>query len=1335
MDECKRIKPRGKEGPIPASFAQQRMWFLEQMDPDNAIYNQLNALIIRGQLNTRILRQCLDEVICRHEALRTNLIMDNGQVFQHISPPKALDLQIVDLSSFLPGEAMAEAERQAVIESKKPFDLGHEPLVRARLFKLSAGEHLLTFVTHHAIFDGWSVNIFISELAALYGAIRDNHPLPPEPALQYTDYAIWQRERYDRGDFDEQLRYWQDMLGGELPFLELPIAHLRPQVQSFEGAVYTRDIPRAVAGALKVIARSERATLFMVLLAAYNVLLYRHTHQKDLIVGCPIAGRHYLEIEDNIGLFVNTLPMRNRLSGYIPFIELARNVRRTALEAYEQQDIPFDKLVEKLPLDRQPSRTPVFQTLFQMRNFPGREITLSDIAIERHYFNYSTAKVDLTFEVTETKDGLSCRLVYPVALFDEQTIARMADHWLMILQSIVKDPNQPIGSLAMLTPEEKHLIVHEWNDTRADYPHEAVSRVLEERAKASPNAVAIIHDNERLTYAELNSRANRLARYMRISPGATVVIYMERSIEMVICELAILKAGGVYVPVDPSDPKPRSEFMLEDSHASLILVKKPPSGLQLPDECRMVCLETEREAIDRLEGGDLAEGPSLKDTAYIMYTSGSTGQPKGVRVPHRGICRLILNTNYVHISPGDTVAHISNPAFDASTFEVWGALLNGARLAIFDRETVLTPAMLAARISEEHVDTIFMTAQLFNLFSRETPGAFKNVRELLVGGDVVESAPVKRVLKNGPPKRLINAYGPTENTTFSIWYPVHEPVGDYIPIGKPISNTTAYILDEYYEPVPVGVTGEIYLGGDGVADGYHGRPDLDASVFIPDPFYSGSKLYRTGDLACYLPDGHIKFLGRRDSQVKIRGFRIELGEIKSAIDSFSVVSATLVTAREVNGEKRLAAYVISEGKMVDIDALRQHLRSKLPDYMIPSDFVVIDKIPLTAIGKVDYSALPEPAHELKERPSNGPQDELERALIGIWEEVLGISPVGVQDNFFDLGGHSLMAVRLIAKIEDKLKVKLPINTVFLSPTISQIASAIRGNSGTWHSLVLLRKGIVRPPIFCINNAVGGTLTEYEWILKEMKEDREAYGVQQSQHDTAYINIEDRASQFIKEVKKVQPEGPYFLLGYCAGGALAYEMARQLSNSGDRIDLLGIIDLLAPTYVYRPDMRSLKILIGRVPIIISNIAGSPPERRLERALSLPVAAVQFVKNLFWRPPDNGMKPQAAVSPYPDWIEAMPDPYRQSAMANYKAYRKYIMKPYPGSLALFLFETTVGSSDDVVYHSPSFGWEKFVGGKIKVYRIPGDHVSIVASPSVKKLTEAIEECLTQVGDIAR
>ena len=1327
------IPHRQTTTPVPASFAQQRMWFLEQLDGDNAVYNQLNALMIRGPLDVGSLRQSLDSVIRRHEALRTNLYVENGQVYQSISELKALHLPIVDLSGMSSETMMAEAERRAVEEAKKPFDLKNEPLVRVLLFKLSDGEHMLSFVTHHAIFDGWSVNLLRTELAALYGASIGREPEPTQPLLQYTDYALWQRERYESGDFDGQLKYWQDKLSGKIPLLELPTDHPRPTVQSFNGTVYTRVIPSPLADTLKALARSERATLFMVLLASYNAFLYRYTGQEDLIVGCPIAGRHYRELEDLVGLFVNTLPMRNLVSGEMTFIELIRQVRKTAFEAYGNQDMPFDKLVEKLSLDRQPSRTPVFQTLFQMRNFPDRLAERSDITFERHYFNYTTAKVDLTLEITETRSGLSCRFVYPTALFDDQTIARMADHWVTLLQSISMDPGQPVGRLQLLTPDETRNILYRWNDTKADYPREStVHHLFEERAKALPGTVVIIHDDRQVTYRELNSRANKLARYllaMGIRAGDAVAVCMERSIELVACELAILKVGSVYVPIDPANPPERIAFMINDVHAGVLLAMRLIPDLDGLGPCHIVYLEEEQGTIGHQDDGDLAVAVDARDTAYIMYTSGSTGQPKGVRVTHRAINRLVINTNYFTAGPGDAMAHISNPAFDAATFEVWGALLNGARLVIYDKNTILSPAEFSARIQKDDISTMFMTAQLFSLFAREAPGAFKAVRDMLVGGEAIDRLSAKIVMEHDPPKRLINAYGPTENTTFSICYHIKDlDFEDGIPIGKPISNSTAYILDTYHQPVQVGVIGEIYLGGDGVAEGYHERPDLNKAAFIPDPFIPepGRMLYRTGDLGCFMPDGNIRYKGRRDTQVKIRGFRVEPDEVTAVLSTYPSVSTALVTMKEVNGEKRLIAYLLSRYDEIDIDGLREYARKKLPEYMVPSYFIILEEFPLTSAGKIDHRSLPLPGDGDGDRQViyERPRDELEQTLAGIWVEVLGVNSINIDDNFFDIGGHSLAAVQMFAKVEADIGVKLPISMIFTSPTIRLIAQAIRENnkSHLWQCLVPLKPEGIGPSLFCVHT-VSCMLGEYNSLVKCLNIRHSIYGIQPvglDGSDPPLESIETMAARYVKEICIFQPQGPYLLMGYSSGGIIAYEMARQLRAQGLEVSLLCLIEPYLSNRNYYSikhaiSVQSLKTLAGGSITVLMHLMGL----KTSRALIMPpmmgnattIIPYQISKALGLHTPVRWI--------YPDWALTMPEPRRQVALRNYEAFIRYFPGKHTGSAVLFVSQSMVDG-----YNGTAMGWEKLVGEKLEVINVPGDHTSMVEPPNVEVLARYIE-----------
>jgi amino acid adenylation domain-containing protein len=975
-----------------------------------------------------------------------------------------------------------------------------------------------------------------------------------------------------------------------------------------------------------------------------------------------------------------------------------------------------------------------------LRNFPDPRVERAGIAWERYDFDYTTAKFDLTLELTDTPAGLQCRFEYPPILFDEPTIARMANHWEMLLRSIASDPGRTIGVLPLLTEEERHCQLNVWNMTKTAYPRDSpVHRLFEGQVKATPDAVAVIHNGEQITYGQLNAKANRLARHLRrlgAGPGMAIAMCMERSIDLVVGELAVLKAGGVYMPIDPTDPSERIAFMLKDSQAGILLSRHPLSILNIPEGSRLLYLIEIKDEIDRQSSDNLPDDAVSADSAaYIMYTSGSTGRPKGVTINHRGIVRLVINTNYVDIKPEDVVSFVSNPMFDTSTFDVWGALLNGARLVIFDKETVLSPAQFATMVELEHITVLFLTTQLLNLFSIEIPGAFRHVRDVLFAGEAADASSVKRILKDGPPGRLINVYGPTENTTFSTWYLIREVTGDNIPIGKPISNSTAYILDAWLQPVPIGVTGEIYLGGDGVALGYHERPDLTVSSFVPDPFSPVMKLYRTGDLACYLPDGNIRFLGRRDHQVKIRGFRVEPDEVKAVLGTYPSVRAALVTTKEVNGEKRLIAYLLTHGDGINIEGLREYVRKKLPEYMVPAHFIGINEFPMTPTGKVDYRSLPVPGAEDQGRqsPPEGPRDELERELANIWAEVLGVASISIDDNFFDIGGHSLAAVRMFARIDENLKRKLPVNAIFLAPTIRRMADMIREESGAWNSLVPLRKGSLMPPLFCINTVVG-TLTEYEWLLQELHGDWQVYGLQTPWHDKslAPTSIENLAAYFIKEVKSVQPEGPYLFLGYCFAGVVAYEMARQLSDMGDEVNFLGFTDLVPPKYAYRLDIKSAKLFVSRIELIFSNIIHAAPGRKLKLMLSLPDSAWQFINNVIQPFSAKEQKQKEPVgATYPDWIMDLHQSYQPVTISNYSIQKKYAIKPYKSNVTVFFSNSTIDYYKDDVFFCPSMGWEKYVAGKVESYVVPGEHTTMIQPPNVKEMARIVEECLGRAG----
>jgi amino acid adenylation domain-containing protein len=751
--------------------------------------------------------------------------------------------------------------------------------------------------------------------------------------------------------------------------------------------------------------------------------------------------------------------------------------------------------------------------------------------------------------------------------------------------------------------------------------------------------------------------------------------------------------------------------------------------------CLIVCLEDEQETIGRQDDKDLAISVDALDTAYIMYTSGSTGQPKGVRVPHRAINRLVLNTNYFRAGPGEAMAHISNPAFDASTFEVWGALLNDARLVVYDKDMVLSPGEFAASIQKDGISIMFMTAQLFSLFAREAPDAFKNVRDMLVGGEAVDPISAKLILAHGPPQRLINAYGPTENTTFSICYHIEDvSAEDGIPIGRPISNSTAYILDGYLQPVPVGVIGEIYLGGDGIAEGYHERPDLNEIAFIPDPFAHELKrtLYRTGDLGCFMPDGNLRYLGRRDTQVKIRGFRVEPDEVKAVLSTYPSIRAALVTTKEVNGEKQLIAYLMTRCDEMDIEALREYVRKRLPEYMVPSYFMILEEFPLTAMGKIDHRALPMPGIDDRDRQSvsEEPRDELEQALAKIWVEVLDVNSVSINDNFFNIGGHSLASVRMFAKVEAEIGVKLPISMIFTSSTIRSMAQTIRENnkSHLWQCIVPLKPEGVKPSLFCVHT-VSCMLGEYNSLVKCLNIRQSIYGIQPvglDGSDPPLESIEAMAAHYVKEIRAFQPQGPYLLMGYSSGGIIAYEMARQLREQGLEVSLLCLIEpyLRNRDYYnikYAVGLQSLKTLAGGSITVLMHLL----RIKTSRTLIMP----PMMDNITTIIPYRISKALKLHTPvlwiYPDWVLTMHEPQRQVAIKSYDAYLRYFPVKHTGSAVFFISQSLVER-----LNGTAVGWEKLIGNKLEVIPLPGDHVSMMQPPIVELLARDIERKLDNV-----
>jgi amino acid adenylation domain-containing protein/FkbH-like protein len=1172
-----------REARSPLSFAQQRLWFLDQLEPNTALYNVPLVARLRGTLNVPLLEQSLQSIVARHEALRTRFECQGETPVQVVTAQVEFKVRVVAAAN------QTEADGWIRDELRRPFNLiGTEPLLRAALVCLASDHHLLALNLHHIVADEWSLKILFRELEEFYKAhLEVRKALLPRLPIQYSDFAAWQRDSFSDESLKKQLRFWKSQLHDKPPVTELMTDRPRGQAPTFAGRTLTRHLDADLARSLKQLTVKKEATLFIVLLAAFKALVHRYTGLEDIIIGTPVAGRNRVETEALIGFFVNTLMLRTSLNGDPTFEELLHRVRGVALGAYAHQDLPFEKVVEALRPERSSGHLIFSNLMFTLQAHTAGASTLPGLAVEWLDVDTGTSKFDLTFVVQDFDRGMTARVEYNSDLFESATISRMLEHFENLLRGIAANPAQRISELPMLGAAERRQLLVEWNSNTTDYPrNQCIHQLFEARVQERPDSVAVVFAGKTLTYRELNARANQLAHglgRLNIKQGAPVAVCLDRSTEMVVALLAILKAGGSYVPMDPRYPKERLSFMLNDSRTSILLTQQSLLPHLPRHDLKSICLDADAGSIASESQENLPNRVTPQDIAYIIYTSGSTGHPKGVAVPHRAVNRLVLNTNYIALDESDRISQVSNISFDAATFEIWGALLNGGQLRGISADVTLSPVDFARELCEQGITAMFLTSALFSQVAGEVPGAFETLRTLIAGGEALDPKSVRAVLEDRPPLRLLNGYGPTENTTFTCCGLVRNISAGAasVPIGRPISNTQVYILDAHRQPVPIGVPGELYAGGDGLAQGYWNRPELTGEKFILHQFSQDGpchQLYRTGDLARFLPDGNIEFLGRIDQQVKIRGFRVELGEIEAVLGRNSGVRECAVKiCGQGAGLTRLVAYYVPAGKRAPkSDQLRSFLADQLPDYMVPSAFVQLTSLPLTPNGKVDRRALPEPdrGRPSQERKYASPRDAVEVELTRIWEEVLGIEPIGIEDQFFDLGGHSLLAVQVAARIEKTFGRKLRLATIFRALTIEQLAAVIRAEmrecsvtAGT--SLVELQAKGTRTPLFLVHGAGGGMFWGYVNLARRLGSDQPVFGFSSRGLDgrAEFGTIEEMAAQYMKDLQVVQPRGPYYLGGYCFGGNVAYEMARQLESRGEKVALLALLNCAPPNSGY------------------------------------------------------------------------------------------------------------------------------------------------------------------------
>jgi amino acid adenylation domain-containing protein len=1323
--------------PPPATFGQEQLWFLDQLEPGGSAYNVPLVLQLRGALNRAALQQSLNYLLQRHAALRTSFAAEHGIPHPVVAPFLALTLTSVSLEAFPAQERAAELQRQLQLAAARPFDLGHGPLLRAELFALNSEEHCLLLTLHHIVFDGWSVDILLRELTHAYSAYTKNTApqLPPLP-IQYHDFARWQRQHLNPNTTNAHLRYWQQQLQNTPTILELPTDKMRPPVADHVGAHQKFVLSAELSEALRGLAKQQGTTFFVTLLATFQTLLHRFTGQQTLLVGSPMSGRVLPDSENLIGLFMNALPLKADFSENPKFTELLRQIHQTVWEAQDHQALPFEKLVQEFQPQRDLSRNPIFQTTFVLESAAESGMQMDGVHLEWEFLRTPTVKFDLTMTLTEKRGQVEGIFEYATGIFEAATITRLLEYYQNLLAAIVANPEEKVANLRLLADAERHQLLTKWNDTAADYPREKfIHQLFEAQVEKTPDAMAVVCDGQQLTYRELNRRANQLAHHLRtlgIGPDSLGGIYIKRSVEMMVGLLGILKAGGAYVPLDIKNPKSRLQQQLK--HAK-VLVTQMELLPQLPEFAgKIVCLDREKNELGRLPETNPQPLGTSENLAYVIYTSGSTGAPKGVAIRHRN---LVNYTHFIYqrlglekILGGLKFASVSSIAADLGNTCIFPALISGGSLHVVNADLAVNPEGFAHYAALNEIDVLKITpSHLAALITAKNSAAILPRRFLILGGEALTPQLVTRVRALGGSCRIINHYGPTETTVGSLTLDEKdfgtEPLAT-VPVGRPIANTQAYILDANFQPVPFGLRGQLCIGGDGIAKGYYQNPQLTAEKFIRNPFSENpsAQLYCTGDLARYLPDGRIEFLGRKDQQVKIRGFRIELGEIEAAIKDFSGVGECILTVQEHElGDSWLVAYVVPAHPHFppNTKELRDFLKQKLPDYMIPAAFVDLEKLPLTPNGKLDRKALPAPdwfaTEDARTQKFDWPRTPLELQILLIWQRILNLKTISISDNFFDLGGHSLLAVRLVSEINKSLSQSLSIPVFFQHPTIESLAQLLQqeNQNNSEPKLVPLQPGDPARALFFLDASMGQCrlaqlldteIASFATIVPLPREIIQAA----SRNETKHLpSVEKLAAYHTALIQKHQPTGACLLAGHSFGGLLAFEVAHQLQQEGREVEMIFLLDSWA-----KPPAWWLKL----------------------KALTFARAfeSIKFRARHWWskkHPAANHKKIAAAEpAPTPPALEEANQPIGDVSWEIleriYRNARKnYRLRPLASRAVVFRAQ----ESEMAFFHNvdPQLGWDGLLTRGLVVLETPGDHFSLLKRPHLLTLVEHFKKHL--------
>jgi amino acid adenylation domain-containing protein len=1343
------VVPVDRNGPLPLSFAQQRLWVLAQLEPEGTAYNISVALRVTGPLDVEALRRSFSEVVQRHEVLRTTFTMQDGAPVQVILPSLTVPLPVIDLEHLPESEREEAGIRLAGSEAHRPFDLGHGPMLRLSAIRLRAEEHVILVTMHHIVSDAWSAQILVGEVNRLYEAFAEGRPSPLSPlSIQYGDFSQWQRTWLNGAVLERELDYWKDVLGGDLPILMLPTDRPRPVIQSSHGALETVTLPADLSLLCKELSRRTGMTLSMTFLTAWYLLLFRYTGQEDLIVGTPIANRNRKEIEGLIGFFVNTLALRVDVSGNPTVKDVLGRVREVCLDAYAHQDIPFEKLVEVLQPVRNVGLSPIFQVMFDFQNAspPPQDIgglQFVPLEVESH-----SAKFDLSMTVLEMELQFEVALEYNTDLFDTFTIRRMLGHFQELLQGMVAQSDRSIVELPLLSESETQQLVVEWNATERPTVSHGFAQLFEAQALRSPAAVAVRCGPRTMTYREVDDETHQLAKALRargIGPETMVAVLEERGISLLLMMVAIFKAGGVYVPLDPSHPDQRLIRALEISGAAYVVARHDAATRlsryvgQMPHLRAPAFLTIEQLVI----AGDQAPIPSVgyspEQLAYVIFTSGSTGMPKGAMVEQKGMLNHLLEKcSTLDLSSGDVVAQTASQCFDISIWQFLAALLCGAEVCIIRNEIAHDPSLLIAYLAEAEVtilETVPVLMQgLLDVSSAGTERALPKLRWLLPTGEAVSPALCRQWFARYPQIPLMNAYGPAEcSDDVALHSITTAPSEDmfHVPIGRPVANTQLYVLSSALTVMPVGVPGELCVGGVGVGRGYLNDPERTAAVFVPDPFSDepGGRLYRTGDRARYGRDGLLEFLGRADHQVKLRGFRIELGEIESILLRWPAAHEAVVVVREDRlGDKRLVAYVVVElGTASDVAGLRAFLREHLPEYMIPSAYVWLDRLPRNQNGKVDRLALSMPDVEsgMAER-SVAPRSAKEELLATVWADVLGVKRVSIHDNFFDLGGHSLLAVQLVARLQQSIGTPISLLALFQHSTVAALAEYLdHGHEDSASPLVALQSAGSRDPLYCID-PTGTHVLAYQPLAYALGNDQPVYGIALSKIFAAgwmQISIASMAEEFVRVIRCHQPNGPYRILGWSNGGVTALAIARALEREGQEVAFLGILDTQLPVHTYADENVN----------VIDEILAYIQRDRHQEFMALPEEERQALRTHL-----TSLSEDERVEYAIRWAQARQFLSKEESQASVEALKigyaldrdaACLLNAFqPRSLQAAIHVWWTGNT--LIRHGGApIDWHRYTDGSVKTYTIDGDHMDAVQSIQVY---QRISEILSGVDD---